>query len=100
MSYNTPEGLLQPASPPWVRVVVVNYNGEGFLQAALAGLVAQTMSAFEVVIVDNASTDGSLGNALSYPMSVSVSCTQQQTLVLPLAPIWAHKALRAHGLQC
>jgi glycosyltransferase involved in cell wall biosynthesis len=33
-------------------------NGERFLEAALASLAAQTFSDFEIVLVDNASTDG------------------------------------------
>ena len=46
--------------PAWVRVVIVSYNAGGFLEAAVAGLARQTMADFEAVIVDNASTDGSV----------------------------------------
>ncbi len=49
-----------PTASPWVRVIIVNFNGGVFLRSALAGLAAQTMVNFEAVIVDNASTDGSL----------------------------------------
>ncbi len=48
----------EPAAP-WVRVVIVNYNGGDYLARAVAGLAAQTHADFEAVIVDNASTDGS-----------------------------------------
>jgi N-acetylglucosaminyl-diphospho-decaprenol L-rhamnosyltransferase len=48
------------ALSPWVRVVIVNFNGGDFLQAAVEGLANQVMDDFEAVIVDNASTDGSL----------------------------------------
>jgi len=48
------------APAPWVRVVVVNYDGGDLLAAAIAGLASQTDSAFEAVVVDNASTDGSI----------------------------------------
>lgn len=48
------------AAPPWVRVVIVNFNGGDLIQAALDGLAAQSLRDFEAVIVDNASTDGSL----------------------------------------
>jgi len=44
---------------PWVRVIIVNYNGGAFLQACIDALAAQTFTDFEAVIVDNASTDGS-----------------------------------------
>lgn len=51
---------------PWIRVVIVNYNGRGFLQPCVDALAAQTMPDFEAVIVDNASTDGSV-DALCLP---------------------------------
>ena len=45
---------------PLISVVVVNYNGGDFLPGALASLQAQIFGDFEVIVVDNASTDGSL----------------------------------------
>jgi GT2 family glycosyltransferase len=51
---------------PWVRVIVVNYNGGPYIQRALDALAAQTDGRFEAVIVDNASTDGS-AEALKLP---------------------------------
>jgi GT2 family glycosyltransferase len=45
---------------PWVRVIVVSYNSGELIQACLASLAAQTFAHFEAVIVDNASTDGSV----------------------------------------
>src|SRR5262245_43517077 len=45
---------------PLVRVIVVNYNGGQYLRRCLECLVRQTETRFEAVIVDNASTDGSL----------------------------------------
>jgi GT2 family glycosyltransferase len=44
---------------PLVSAIVVNWNGGAMLQDALASLFAQTWPALEVVLVDNASTDGS-----------------------------------------
>lgn len=46
-------------SRPLFSVIVVNYNGKDYLPAALASLRKQTMTSFEVILVDNASTDGS-----------------------------------------
>lgn len=43
-----------------VSVIIVNYNGEKFLQQALDSLRNQTFRDFEVLVVDNASTDGSV----------------------------------------
>lgn len=45
---------------PWVRVVIVNHNGGSLLGSVVAALTNQTLSDFEAVIVDNASTDGSI----------------------------------------
>jgi len=42
-----------------VRVIVLNWNGSRWLEPCLAALEAQTFRDFEVVVVDNASTDGS-----------------------------------------
>ncbi len=54
---------------PQVSVVVVNLNRRGLLAGCLDSLWAQTFSDFELIVVDNASTDGSLEflNSLSEP---------------------------------
>lgn len=44
---------------PAISVLIVNYNGKGYLQAALDSLKTQSFRDFEVIVVDNASTDGS-----------------------------------------
>ncbi len=46
-------------SPFFVSVVVVNYNGRAHLERCLPVLAAQTYRDLEVIVVDNASTDGS-----------------------------------------
>ena len=47
-------------SAPAVSVIIVNWNGWRFMPACLAALRAQTYTDFEVIVVDNASTDGSV----------------------------------------
>ena len=42
-----------------VGVVIVNYNGGDVILRALSQLRAQTMPPARVIVVDNASTDGS-----------------------------------------
>lgn len=42
-----------------VSVVIPNFNGIAFLDSMLASLEGQTLSNFEVILVDNGSTDGS-----------------------------------------
>jgi len=45
---------------PQVSVIIPNWNGIAFLPACLGSLRAQTYGGFRVIIVDNASRDGSL----------------------------------------
>lgn len=47
---------------PRFSVIVVNYNGGDYVEGALASLARQTDRSFEVFLVDNASTDGSISN--------------------------------------
>lgn len=44
---------------PPVSVIVCAYNGAGFLAATLDSALAQTWSAFELIVIDDGSTDGS-----------------------------------------
>jgi GT2 family glycosyltransferase len=44
---------------PRVAVIIVNYNGGGFLSQALDSLADQTVPPARVIVVDNASSDGS-----------------------------------------
>lgn len=46
------------ARVPRVSIAVPVYNGERYLRESLDGLLAQTFTDFELVIADNASTDG------------------------------------------
>ncbi|HSY87233.1 MAG TPA: glycosyltransferase family 2 protein [Verrucomicrobiae bacterium] len=46
--------------PPFFTVVIVNYNSGGCLARCLQALQAQRFRDFTVIVVDNASTDGSV----------------------------------------
>jgi glycosyltransferase involved in cell wall biosynthesis len=53
------DALPQPGSSvPRVSIGLPVYNGETFLAAAIDSLLAQTFRDFELIISDNASTDG------------------------------------------
>ena len=51
-----------------VSVVVVNWNGDRFLERCLVALTAQTVRPHEIIVVDNASSDGSLDIARRFPL--------------------------------
>ncbi len=46
--------------PPRVTVVIPNWNGERFLRLCLGSLRDQSFRAFETILVDNGSVDGSI----------------------------------------
>ncbi|HTX98720.1 MAG TPA: glycosyltransferase family 2 protein [Bacteroidota bacterium] len=52
------------AARPLVSVIIVNFNGKEFLGPCLASIFAQSYRPFDVIVVDNGSTDGSLQLAL------------------------------------
>ena len=50
---------MSTSGTPLVSAIVLNWNGAGMVEAAVASLLAQTLEGIEVLVVDNASTDGS-----------------------------------------
>jgi GT2 family glycosyltransferase len=48
-----------PLSEPFISVIIPNWNGNRYLPGCLDSLRAQTYRQFEVLVVDNASSDGS-----------------------------------------
>ena len=48
------------AHKPLISIIVVNYNAGNLLKRCLDGVKAQTFHDFELVLVDNGSTDGSV----------------------------------------
>lgn len=50
-----------------VSVVIINWNGERFLEQCLAALMNQTVKPHEIILVDNASSDGSVEIARRFP---------------------------------
>jgi GT2 family glycosyltransferase len=58
---------LQQKIWPKVTVVIVNWNGERFLERCLSALLAQTVAPHEIILVDNASSDASLDIVRRFP---------------------------------
>lgn len=51
--------IAMTSNKPSVSVIVVNWNGEDYLKKCIDSLNAQTFRNFEVILVDNGSTDNS-----------------------------------------
>jgi glycosyltransferase involved in cell wall biosynthesis len=66
---------------PLVTVIVASHNGERFIREALESLFAQDFESFEVVFVDDGSTDRTGEIARSFP----VRYVHQQNMGLPAA---------------
>ena len=62
---------VRPNAPTFISVVVVNYNGRAYLEGCLRTLTAQTGSACEIIVVDNASTDGSTDTIAAHFAEIS-----------------------------
>jgi len=63
---------------PDVAVIIVNWNGERFLDQCLSALMAQTVKPYEIILLDNASSVASLEIARRYPV-VRVIALDQNT---------------------
>jgi len=50
-----------------IAVIIVNWNGGQFLERCLAALMEQTIKPHEIILLDNASSDGSVEIVLRYP---------------------------------
>ncbi|TAN64841.1 MAG: glycosyltransferase family 2 protein [Methylobacter sp.] len=51
---------LQQKKWPNVSVIIVNWNGAEFLNQCLSALMAQTLKPYEIILLDNDSSDGSV----------------------------------------
>lgn len=101
-----------------VSVVVVNRDGEAFLERCLSALMAQTVTPHEVIVVDNASSDGSIGIARRFPsvkllaldqnvgfargnnLAIEAASAESEWIALVnpdafLAPTWLEELLKA-----
>lgn len=65
------------ASNPLVSVVVLNWNGKSFLRDCLSSLISQTYAKYEIVFVDNGSTDGSVEHVQQNFPSVKIIKNQE-----------------------
>lgn len=45
---------------PFISIVIANYNGENYLRTCLASLLKSSITDYEIIVIDNDSTDTSL----------------------------------------
>ncbi len=65
-------------SRPEVTVIIPNYNGKELLKRCIASLEQQTCREFDVLVVDNGSTDGSAG-VTSERLALNVLALKENT---------------------
>ena len=58
---------MQPGTRPTISVIVCAYNESAYLAACLHAVLAQTRPPDEVIVVDNASADGTAEIARAIP---------------------------------
>ena len=76
----------QTSSPMKVSVVIPVYNGERYLAEAIESVLGQTHRDFELILVDDGSTDGSLGIMERYARADS---RIKGDLASPAVVMWA-----------
>lgn len=60
MAATSPPSQSHSLSTPWVSIIIVNFNAGDFLQTAVDKVAAQMDEDYELIMLDNASTDGSI----------------------------------------
>lgn len=60
-----------------ISIVILNYNGQRWLQKCLDSLYSQTLQPQEIILVDNASTDGSQEYLRQNYPKVKLICSQK-----------------------
>ena len=64
---------------PKVSVVVPNYNHAPYLKTRIGSILEQTFQNFELILLDDCSTDGSADILRSYADNPHVACTDINT---------------------
>lgn len=67
---------------PRVSLVMSVFNGEKYLRPAIESVLAQSMADFELIVIDNASTDGTAEILDSYPDPRLVRLRNDTTLTI------------------
>jgi glycosyltransferase involved in cell wall biosynthesis len=65
MTRSFPDRELRPDAPR-VSVIIIFLNGERFIEEAVESVLSQDFDSFELILVDDGSTDGSTAIARTY----------------------------------
>lgn len=68
---------MQSSECPLVCILLLNWNGEKHLEYALPSVLATDYPNYELVIIDNASTDGSVGLVQKHFPQVTLLCNER-----------------------
>ena len=52
---------------PHVSVIIVNWNGKNVLETCLSSVSSTRYPSFDIIVVDNGSTDGSVSMVTKFP---------------------------------
>jgi glycosyltransferase involved in cell wall biosynthesis len=63
---------------PWLSVIIPTYNGEKYLASALDSIVKQADLEIECIVVDDGSTDDTIGIIKSYQTQISLTLIQRE----------------------
>jgi GT2 family glycosyltransferase len=87
-----------PDAQPAVSVVIANWNGRSHLERCLPALEAQTLDSFEVIVVDNGSSDGSVEmlrlrfpavRVIAHPVNTGFAAANNSGILASSAPFVA-----------
>ena len=87
-----------PAEPPLVSILVPARNEESRLPRCLDSLLAQTYPNFEILVLDDNSTDGTSRVALEREFATTAGATRRLLSGAPLPPGWTGKGWACHQL--
>ena len=73
------------SNSPIVTVIMPNFNNEALISRAIDSVLAQTIDEFELLIIDDGSTDNSLSIIKSYCDPRIRYCIHKHNLGLPAA---------------
>lgn len=92
-------GLVAPAEPGLVSVVLPVYNGQTYVREAIDSLLAQTYPRFELIVVDDGSTDDTPAILDGYTATdARVRVLRQENQKLPAALNAGFRAARGEYL--